>query len=125
MVDVSDSEDDFEVFNQPQSPEEFTNDFSHLPPVEVTLSQGDLPIPKAMGKQCKPKVGLLDVMESQFRSKVPEKTTRAKLPPPPSSLPPQLDLADHKRKMDQRGPEAVERGKGPLPKEAEHKRGGK
>lgn len=78
-----------------------------------------------MGIQRKPRAGLLDVMESQSWSKAPEKTTQAKLPPPPSSLPPQLDPVDHKRKRDQKGPEAVKEGKGPFPKEAEHQRGGK
>lgn len=70
-----DSEDDFEVFSQPQSQDAFTSDFNHLPPAEVSQAQGDLFIPKAMGIQCKPRAGLLDVMESQFRSKAPEKTT--------------------------------------------------
>ena len=54
-----------------------------------------------------------------------EKTTQVQLPPPPSSLPPRPDLVDHKRKRDQRGPKVVERRNGPLPKEAEHQRGGK
>ena len=31
IVEVSESEDDFEVFNQPQSPEVLSGDFSHLP----------------------------------------------------------------------------------------------
>ena len=72
-----------------------------------------------MGIQRKPRVGLLDVMEPQSGSKVLEKTTQAKLPTPPSALPPQPDLADHKRKMDQKGPEAVEGGTDPFPNEAE------
>ena len=32
MVEVLDSEDNFEVFNQPQSLEAPAGDFSHLPP---------------------------------------------------------------------------------------------
>ena len=64
VVEVSNSKDNFKVFNQPQSPEEFTGDFSHLPPIEVSLTQGDLFIPEAMGIQRKPRAGLLDVMES-------------------------------------------------------------
>ena len=36
MVEVPDSEDDFEVFNQPQSPEASINDFNHLPIAEVS-----------------------------------------------------------------------------------------
>ena len=64
MVEVSDSKDNFKVFNQPQPLEEFTGDFSHLPPIEVSLTQGDLLILEAMGIQRKPRASLLDVMES-------------------------------------------------------------
>ena len=64
-------------------------------------------------------------MESQSGSKAPEKTTLAKLPPLPSSLPPRLDPTDLKRKRDQKGPETMEGGKGPLPKETELQRGAK
>ena len=36
VVEVSDSEDDFEIFNQPQSPEAPAGDFSHLPLAQVS-----------------------------------------------------------------------------------------
>ena len=58
-------------------------------------------------------------------SKVPKKTTLAQLPPSLSAQPPQSDPADHKRKRDQKGQEATEGGKGPLPKEVEAQRGAK
>ena len=35
VVEIFYSEDDFKVFNQPQSLEAFTGDFSHLPSTEV------------------------------------------------------------------------------------------
>ena len=35
VVEIFYSEDDFKVFNQPQSLEAFTSDFSHLPSTEV------------------------------------------------------------------------------------------
>lgn len=54
-------------------------------------------------------------MESSAGGKALEKPTQAKLPPPPLT-----QLADHKRKSDQKGHEAVEGGKGPLSKEAKH-----
>ena len=76
---MSDFEDNFEVFNQSQSPEAFTGDFNHLPPIEVSQTQGDLPILEAMGIHCKPRAGLFGIMESQSGSKAPEKTTPAKL----------------------------------------------
>ena len=37
-VEVSDSKDDFEVFNRPQSPEVPTGGFNHLPPAQVSQS---------------------------------------------------------------------------------------
>ena len=49
IVEVLDSEDDFEVFNRPESPEAPANDFSHLPSAKVSQSQGDSSIPKAIG----------------------------------------------------------------------------
>ena len=36
VVEVLDSEDDFEVFNRSQSPEAPTSDFSHLPSAQAT-----------------------------------------------------------------------------------------
>ena len=120
IVEVADLEDDFEVFNRPLSPKTSIGDLGHLPPTPASHAQEDSSISEAIGIQHKPRVGLLDIMESQSRSKAPEKTTQAKLPPPPSSLPPRPDPADHKRKRDQRGLEVVERGKGPFLKEAEH-----
>ena len=44
-----DSKDEFEVFNQPQSLEVSTDDFSHLPLVEVSQIQGDSFVLEAMG----------------------------------------------------------------------------
>ena len=75
-----------------------------------------------MGIQRKPRAGLLSIMKSQVGDKALEKTTQAKLNPPPSSLPPRPDHVDYKRKRDQRGPEAREGDKDSLPKEAEHKK---
>ena len=36
VVEIFYSEDDFKVFNQPQSLEAFTGDFGHLPSTEVS-----------------------------------------------------------------------------------------
>ena len=75
------SDDDFEVFNQPESPEVPVGDFSHLPSAQVSQTQGYPSILEAMGIQCKPRTSLLEVMKSQTGGKAPEKTTQAKLPP--------------------------------------------
>ena len=36
VVEAPDFEDDFEVFNQPQSSKAPTNDFSHLPSTQIS-----------------------------------------------------------------------------------------
>ena len=49
VVEVFDSKDEFEMFNQPQSLEVSTDDFSHLPLAEVSQIQGDSFVLEAMG----------------------------------------------------------------------------
>ena len=61
IVEVSDSEDNFDVFNQSESL------------AEESQIQEASPVPDIMGIQRKPRTGLLDVMESTSGSKVPEK----------------------------------------------------
>ena len=82
VVEVLDSEDDFEVFNQPQSLEASTGDFSHLPLAQVIQTQGDSSIPEAMRLQRKPKMSLLDLLESHVGGNVLEKAVQ----PKPTSL---------------------------------------
>lgn len=64
MVEVADSEDEFEVFNKALSPEVSNLDLGR--PVS--------PIIDEMGKQRKPKSSLLDLIESQLERDTPEKT---------------------------------------------------
>ena len=113
IVEVSDSEDNFEVFNQSESL------------VEESQIREASPVLDIMGIQRKPRTGLLDVMESTSRSKVPEKNAQAKLPPPPPTQPLWVDPADHKRKKDQRSQYLGKGGKGPLPKDTELQKGAK
>ena len=61
IVEVSDSEDNFDMFNQSESL------------AEESQIQEASPVPDIMGIQRKPMTGLLDVMESTSGSKVPEK----------------------------------------------------
>ena len=49
IVEVSDSEDDFEVFNQPQSPEIPSGDLGQPFPGQTSQVQGGTPPPKDMG----------------------------------------------------------------------------
>ena len=57
VVEILDSEDNFEVFNRLKSLEASTDDFSHLPLAQVSQIQEDFFITEATGIQCKPKAG--------------------------------------------------------------------
>ena len=72
VVEVLDSEDNFEVFNRLESPKAPISDFNHLPFTQLSQIQEDLPVPEAMGIQHKPKASLIEVMESQVGGKAPE-----------------------------------------------------
>ena len=100
IVKVSNSEDDFEIFNQPLFPETPSGDLGHPPPTQASQAQGNSPLLEDMGIQRKPKAGLLAVMESQVGDKVLEKATQAKLPPPSPTQPLRANLANHKRERD-------------------------
>ena len=83
VVGVSDSEDEFEVFNQALSPETSTFDLSH--PFTLIIDE--------MGIQHKPRSTLLDLIESELGRDVPGKVTQTKPPtPPPPNLPYPFDL---------------------------------
>jgi len=81
VAEVLDFEDDFEVFNQPQSLEAPASDFGHLPSTQVSQTQGDSSIPEAMGLQRRTRSSFRDLMESQVGGNALEKATQAKLPP--------------------------------------------
>ena len=51
VVEVSDLEDDFEVFNRSLSPETLTGDHGHLPPTLASHAQEDSSIPEDIGIQ--------------------------------------------------------------------------
>ena len=68
-----------------------------------------------MGLQCKPRTSFFDLLESQAEGNVPEKAVQ----PKPSNLPPtqvsQPELADKKRKRDQKGTKIMEERRNPPP----------
>ena len=78
-MEVSNSEEDFEVFNQPQSPEPTDADFNHLPPAQVSSVQEAPNIPDAMVLQRKAKTSLL---ESHAGDIVPEVAIPSNKPEP-------------------------------------------
>ena len=99
FVDLTDSLDEFEVFNQTLSPKS---------------------LPEEMGIQRKPQKILMELIEDQLGRGAPGKSTQSKLPPfPPKSPPPasqpslpsRTEQADPKRKREQKGKEVMETGR--------------
>ena len=66
-MDLTDSSDEFEVFNQPPSPENISEE---------------------MGIQRKPQRSLMELIEDQLGRGAPGKSTQPKLPPPLLKSPP-------------------------------------
>ena len=99
VVDLSDSSDEFEVFNQ-------------------TLSLED--VFDEMGVQRKPQRSLMELIENQPGKGVPGKSTQSQIlppllkSPPPAPQPPQSirpEPADPKRKREQKRKEVIETGR--------------
>ena len=81
IVDLSDSQDEFEVFNRPLSLENTSADLIHQQKVGIVALD-------EMGIQRKSKRSLLDLIESQPGKDAPGKSAQPQLPPPPPKLPP-------------------------------------
>ena len=113
IVDLSDSQDEYEVFNRPLSPKSTSAGLDHQQEVGViTLDK--------MGIQRKSKRSLLDLIESQPRKDALGKSIQPKLPPPPPkspfsppqpSFPSKPEPIDPKRKREQNGIEVLEAGR--------------
>ena len=99
FVDLTDTLDEFEVFNQPSFPNS---------------------LPKEMGIQRKPQKSLMELIEDQSGRGGPGKSAQPKLPPPSPKSPPfapqpslpfRTEQADPKRKIDQKGKDVMETGR--------------
>ena len=113
-MDLSDSQDEFEVFNRPLSLKSTSVDLVRQQEVGIiTLDK--------LGIQRKSKRSLLDLIESQPGKDAPGKSAQPQLPPPPppklplpplqSSLSPRAGPVDPKRKREQKGKEVLEAGR--------------
>ena len=109
VVEVSNSKEEFEIFDQLQTLEPSGVDFSHLLPAQVSSIQETSSIPVAMVLQHKSKTSLLELLESHARGMVHEVAIQTRPPtlPTHSSQP---NLTNKKRKQDQNGKDIVEEG---------------
>ena len=99
FVDLTESIDEFEVFDQPSSPKS---------------------LPEEMGIQRKPQKSLMELIENQPGKEGPGKSIQPKLPPPiPKSplhapqpnLPYRTEQADPKSRREQKGKDVIETGR--------------
>ena len=99
FVDLTESTDEFEVFNQPSSPKN---------------------LPDKMSIQRKPQKSLLELIENQPGKGEPGKSTQSRLPPPLPRSPPRApqptllsrtEQADLKRRREQKGKDIIETGR--------------
>ena len=110
FVDLTESTDQFEVFNQPSSPKN---------------------LPDEMGIQRKPQKSLLELIENQPGRGEPGKFTQSRLPPPPPRSPPRApqptlpsrtEQVDPKRRREQKGKNVIETGRPrPISEEDAHR----
>ena len=98
-MDLTDSLDKFEIFNQTSSPKS---------------------LPEEMGIQRKPQKSLMELIEDQPGRGALRKSTQSKLPPPPPKSPPlapqpslpfMIEQANPKRKREQKSKEVMETGR--------------
>ena len=113
FVDLIESTDEFEVFNQPSPPKN---------------------VPEEMGIQKKPQRSLQELLESQPGIGEAGKSSQPKLPPPPPRSPPhapqptlpsRTKQVDPKKKREQKDKDVIETGKARPSNEEEAHRGTK
>ena len=112
-MDLTESVDEFEVFNRPSSPKSL-------------LEEMDI--------QRKPQKTLLELIENQLGKWGPRKSAQPKLPPPPlkslprapqPTLPSRIEQADPKRRREQKVKDVMETGRSRPTSEEEAQRAAK
>ena len=111
VVDISDSDDLYEFFNQPLSLETSTGDLDQFFQPQSSHLKGVTLLSDEMGIKRKQRSTLQELLESQPGRDAPGKAPQTRLPIPPSAQPFQANPTDHKRKMEEKGKEVVEVGK--------------
>ena len=125
VVELTDSEEEFVVFDQPLSLESQVGNLSHPSPVQANNLQEDIAIPEEMGIQRKQRSTLQELLESHPGGKSSGKTAQTRLPTPPPAQHTRVDHANHKRKREDKGKEVMEKGRTPSSQEVKLQRGSK
>ena len=110
IIEISDSGDDFEVFNPPESPESQVGDSNHLHLAQVSRNQEDTSVLEVMGIQCKPRASLLEIMESQVEARHLRWPVKLNTPLFLLLMTFSQNLQTRKRKQEQKGKDVMEEG---------------
>ena len=108
VVEVSNFEDEFNVFNQILSSKALPGDLSSASSAQFNFHQEEVNTSDEMGIQRKQRSTLQELLESQPGGHAPRKTPQTRLPTPLPIQPLRADLADHKRKREEKWNDVVE-----------------
>ena len=108
VVEVSDFEDEFDVFNQILSPVASPSDLGFPSLAQSSPHQEATSTSDEMGIQRKQRSTLQELLKSQPGGKVSGKAAQTRLPTPPPAQPTRTDPTDHKKKREDKGKEVIE-----------------
>ena len=121
VMNVSNSDDLYEVFDRPLSPKTLTGDLGQFSQPLPSHFEEVASLEDKMGIQRKPRSTLQEHLESQPEREAPTKVPQTRLPTPhPPTQPLRTDPTDPKRKRDDKGKEVMEGGKNLPPLETKH-----
>ena len=110
IINVTDSEEEFKVFDQPDLTESPSTTSKFLPSAQISADQEIADIPKTMVLQRRKDTSLLKFLESHAGGSTPEVAIQ---PRPPTPLPTHTfpsEQPEKKRKRDRKGKEITEEG---------------
>ena len=108
VVEVSDFEDEFDVFNQILSPVASLGNLGFPSLAQSSPHQEATSTSDEMGIQRKQRSTLQELLKSQPGRKVSGKVAQTRLPTPPPAQPTRTDPTDHKKKREDKGKEVIE-----------------
>ena len=110
VIEVTDSEEDFEVLDQLPPAKSPHTSFSHLTPAQVSSNQEPSDVPKAMVLQRKKSTSLPELLESHAGWSAPKVAIQTHPPTPLPTHASPSQLADKKRNRVKQGKDVSEEG---------------
>ena len=125
VIEVVDSEEDFEVFDRSSPIESSHASFSDLPLAQVSSNQEPSDVPEVMVLQRKNNTSLLELLKSHAGRSTPEVAVQSCLSTPFSTHTSHFESTNKKRMRDKKGKDMSEVGEVVPSKEFEPQKGQK